>query len=34
MSIEVLENIIEVVKNVEFYNNKLWENNNILVENK
>lgn len=34
MNAEVLENIIEVVKNVEFYNNKLWENNNILVENK
>ena len=34
MNTEVLKDIIEVVKNVEFYNNKLWENNNILVENK
>ena len=34
MNAEISENIIEVVKNVEFYNNKLWENNNILVENK
>lgn len=34
MNAEVLENIIEVVKNVEFYNNKLWENNNILIANK